>query len=128
VGPTGDVGPTGPTGPTGDTGSVGGAGPQGPTGATGGTGPTGPAGPTGDTLITGTPASIAAGGGQVTATAQCPSTSLLVGGGYQFGQQNTNDTNVYEDFPSAPGPGGTWTVNIGSDAAATVTAYAICDP
>lgn len=101
-GETGDTGPAGPPGPQGEQGEIGPQGPpgaQGETGETGATGPAGPAGPQGETGATG--ATGPAGPTQslnvqqvqgtsilvfpntvVTATANCPSGTLVTGGGY----------------------------------------------
>jgi hypothetical protein len=65
---------------------------------------------------------------QATATATCPSTSVLVAGGYTSNNTNASLFDLYQSFPSTPGLRGTWTVTIGSSSALTFTPYALCAP
>jgi hypothetical protein len=58
----------------------------------------------------------------------CPAGSLLIGGGYTTDTTTVQIVDTYQDFPSTPGLGGTWTVSIGASSALNFTPYAICSP
>jgi hypothetical protein len=108
-------------------------GPQGPPGPAGPAGPQGPPGPAGSNRVVGTPVSTGTNplvGARVTATAACPSGSVLLGGGAQATTTgSTGRAALSSSYPSsttvwtavgvvtrAPGPGNRM----------TVTAYALC--
>jgi hypothetical protein len=124
----GATGQTGPQGPQGVTG------PQGATGATGATGPAGPTGATTVTRVTGTavPFTTANVGAIETATATCPSGTMVGGGANITGNSNSIIAVVTASYPSATS---TWTAiatkvvqGPPSGALPSVTAYALCTP
>jgi hypothetical protein len=53
---------------------------------------------------------------------------VLVGGGYSSDNTTAGSFDVYDNYPSTPGPNGVWTVSIGASAAFTFTPYALCSP
>lgn len=138
-GPTGAgaTGPQGPTGAQGVPGAKGTTGANGPAGSQGSPGPTGPAGVSGfpgSVTVPGTAVSSATNPGigqQVTATASCPTGSLLGGGGRATvnGPSQFKPVALYESYASGPN---TWTVSgvvlgrLGGAARMVVQAYALC--
>ena len=80
--------------------------------------------------MSGTATSVPSGS-QVTVTAKCSATGILVGGGYQTAGDTTGDqfVHVFDSYPSTAGLAGVWTVRVGSQVTGvTVTAYALCTP
>jgi hypothetical protein len=80
--------------------------------------------------VAGTATSVPSGS-QVTVTAKCGATSILVGGGYQTAGDTTGDqfVHVFDNYPSTTGLAGVWTVRIGSQVSGvTVTPYVLCSP
>jgi hypothetical protein len=78
-------------------------------------------------VVTGSSSIITANGLATPVTASCPSTAVLIGGGYKTDAAGNNVTSG-GTYPSTSGFGGTWTAilfkNGGADL--TVNAYAIC--
>ena len=122
VGPQGPQGPAGSRGPAGADGQTGPAGPAGPQGSQG---PQGPAGPT-QTLSVQQVLSVAVGiqpGQAGTASAQCPTGTIVTGGGFDLVGTAVVTT-------SAPGSGNDWFVVVSvpstSPGSVALTAYALC--
>ncbi len=152
TGPQGPIGPSGPagaTGPAGAKGDKGDAGPQGPVGPAGATGPAGPTGPQGPRGLEGPqgpqglqgPSGPLSGYEKVssspttiddnvfaTATANCPSSKRVVGGGY-LGSGSTSNNSFLVVVSSGPNSANTaWQVvaRTNSSGTYTLTAYAFC--
>jgi hypothetical protein len=64
----------------------------------------------------------------LTGTATCTGGSVLVGGGYSSDNTTAGSFDVYDNYPTSPGPNGTWSVSIGASAAFSFTPYALCAP
>jgi hypothetical protein len=80
--------------------------------------------------VSGTATSVP-NGSQVTVTAKCSATGVLVGGGYQTTGDTTGAPNVhvFDNYPSTTGLAGVWTVRIGAAVSGvSVTAYVLCSP
>jgi hypothetical protein len=54
--------------------------------------------------------------------------SVLVGWGYLSDNTTASSFDVYDNYPSTPGPNGIWTVSIGATAGFTFTPFALCSP
>jgi hypothetical protein len=142
VGETGAAGATGATGATGPQGPAGPQGEQGEQGETGATGAQGPAGPTGPAGVNGVSGleivntAVARNSSTnedvlVEATATCPGSKLVVGGGGKIDTSNTAIRSQVVMFRSFPSATNAWTassviISGFSGQTVTVTAYAIC--
>jgi hypothetical protein len=141
-GPAGATGASGPAGATGDTGATGATGANGAAGATGATGPQGPAGQngapgaTGATGASGAPglsghqivtSSVAIGNnGAGSATATCPGTKKVLGGGWS----STGNIGIKDSHPSGNNAwfasGNRPLIPLPGVADETLTVFAIC--
>lgn len=144
TGATGAPGADGPPGPPGAEGPPGAAGPpgaDGPPGPPGADGATGPAGPAGSQRVVGTPVTLTSGflspiaaDTLVPATASCPATKVLLGGGAHV-TTTVSTKRLVVLASSYPSSTTTWTgiaVTTGSIGGVfggdslTITAYALC--
>jgi hypothetical protein len=123
-GPAGTPGQQGPQGPPGLNGAAGPQGPQGPVGLSGQQGAQGPPGPPG---MSGYEIVVGSQSSSGTASANCPSGKLAVGGGMETAGDDPNDVLLTSSKPVSAG--GTWRVTV-ADLDDTdsyhVAAYAVC--
>ncbi len=122
-GPQGAVGPAGPQGPQGQQGPAGPTGPQGPQGPQG---LQGPAGPTQTLTITSVYEDATLPAGVYGVDANCPTFTLVTGGGFDTGQTGNPNYTVQKSSPAFNKQAWEVVVSNPGPESVSLTVYALC--